>query len=35
MSFIYSNMKKIFIYGAGEAGRQLAISLKKILNIKF
>ena len=28
-------IKKIFIYGAGEAGRQLVISLKKILNIKF
>ena len=24
-----SNKKKIMIYGAGEAGRQLAISLKK------
>lgn len=29
MSFKYSNKKKIFIYGAGEAGRQLVISLKK------
>ena len=29
MSFKYSNKKKIFINGAGEAGRQLVISLKK------
>ena len=30
-----SNRTNVFIYGAGEAGRQLANSLKKILNLKL
>ncbi len=29
MAFKPSNKKNIFVYGAGEAGRQLVISLKK------